>query len=71
MSENNFIHELEQIQYGWVVCLKCHKTFFSMENAKYHFKNEHVDKNIASNIESTQEAQEELDFDQDVVWRDT
>ena len=66
MKEDKFNFELEKIQHGWVVCLKCHKTFFCMENGKCHFKNDHVDKDVAVNNESARQSEEELDFDPDL-----
>ena len=46
MKANKFEYELEKLQYGWIACLRCFKTFLSIQNAKCHFKDEHVGNNI-------------------------
>ena len=33
---------LEYLQYGWVVCHCCSKTFLSMKNATSHYMDEHM-----------------------------
>merc|ERR1711874_476116 len=63
-------YKLEQLQFGWVVCLRCQKTFLSMTNAKCHYKDEHVDKiGVVANKNTSQPAElnndEELDTDPD------
>ena len=66
MSEDNFIYDLEQIQHSWVVCLQCQKTFLSMENAKCHFKDEHIDQIVTDTPEDVNQSDEEVDTDPDL-----
>ena len=49
MSENENAYKLKEIHRGWMACLSCNKTFLGIQNAEFHLKNEHMDKDNVVN----------------------
>ena len=65
-------NELEKLQYGWVACLRCQKTFFKMNYAKYHYENEHIGNSDVATNKNTLQLESVtclFDFDQFIIFK--
>ena len=66
MNKCKVSYELERLQYGWVACLRCLKTFFKMTDARCHYESEHFGKNeeAIKNTPQSELVRRVLHFDQ-------